>query len=83
MEAKVGNVSRTLQPQHDWIQSKSSHLGSKSEEIAPTAGEEPKLVEPSREFDPLNAARGAVSGYEETKITLRSVLARQGWCDSH
>lgn len=65
----MGNVSRTLQPQHDWIQSKSSHLGSKSEEIAPTAGEEPKLVEPSREFDPLNAARGAVFG-----VALGSIL---------
>jgi hypothetical protein len=62
MEAKVGNVSRTLRPREDWTQSKSSHLGSKSEETAPTTGEEPKLVEPSSDFDPLNAARGAVFG---------------------
>jgi hypothetical protein len=65
----MGNLDRTLQPPQDCTQSRSSHLGSKSEEIAPTAGEEPKLVEPSREFDPLNAARGAVFG-----VALGSIL---------
>ena len=38
MEAKMGNVSRTLQPQQDWRQSKPGRPYSKVEEIAPAAG---------------------------------------------
>ena len=54
MEVEMGNVSRTLQPQQDWPQSKPNRPCSKAVEIAPTAGID--------DIDPLNAARGAVFG---------------------
>jgi len=61
MEAKRGNVSRTLQPQQDWHQSKPGRPYSKVEEIAPAAGVD--------DSDPLNAARGAMFG-----VALGSII---------
>ena len=65
----MGNVSRTIQPHQDWTQSRSSHLGSKNEEIALTAGERSKIAAPTIQDDPLSSARGAVFG-----VALGSII---------
>jgi hypothetical protein len=74
MEAKMGNVSRTLQPQQDWTQSKPSRLGSKAEEKAPTTGERSKIAELVDDSDPLSAARGAVLGVALGSIVWAVIL---------
>jgi hypothetical protein len=58
----MGNLSRTLQPPQDWTQSRSSHLGTKSEKIVPTEDDGSRFAELASDDDPLNAARGAVYG---------------------
>jgi hypothetical protein len=74
MEARMGNLNRPLQPPQDCTQSRSSHLGTESEEIVPTEDEGSKFAELASDDDPLNAARGAVFG-----VALGSIIWAVLW----